>query len=236
MNLNHIRIRPLSRAKQRLAPHGRHTYRVPFGLLNDLRLQLDLQNEMQIYLGLWERETYRRIRSVAQDCAWFVDVGAGKGELCLFFIKNSPASRIIAVEPQTSETDIMSTDLRLNNEHGNPKLTVLNCFVGSAAAPDFTSLDSLNLDPTLPGFIKIDVDGLEMDVLRSGECTISNGRPTLLVETHSKALEDECIDWLTRRGYLVKIIANAWWRFAVPEQRPTAHNRWLWAEKRSQDP
>ncbi len=147
------------------------------------------------------------------------------------FIKNSRASRIIAVEPQTTETDIMSTNLRLNHEHGNPKLTVLNCFVGTSSAPDFTSLDSLKLDLNLPGLVKIDVDGLEVDVLKSGERTISNGRPRLLVETHSKALEDECVDWLTRRGYLVRIIANAWWRFAVPEQRPTAHNRWLWAEK-----
>lgn len=69
------------------------------------------------------------------------------------------------------------------------------------------------------------MDGYEADVLKSGEKLLSEGKVDLLIETHSKELEDECIGWLNERGYRCEVIDNAWWRFVVPEQRPTAHTQ-----------
>ena len=95
----------------------------------------------------------------------------------------------------------------------------------------YVTLDSLNLDRDKPGFIKIDVDGPECDVLDSGARLLSKADVCLLVETHSLELELGCIDRLEKLGYVCSVIRNAWWRIFVPEQRPIAHNRWLWAEK-----
>jgi hypothetical protein len=86
------------------------------------------------------------------------------------------------------------------------------------------------VDRDSPGFIKIDVDGGEMDVLQSGQDLLAARRSSVLVETHSPELEEDCNAFLKTAGYLTAIIRNASWRTLVPETRPTPHNRWLWAE------
>jgi len=194
-----------------------------------LVLNLDLQHETQVYLGLWERETYEYINSISYTCRWMIDVGAGTGELCLFFLKNSQAEKIIAVEPQTSEIDILKSNLILNQEQSSKRIIVLAKCVGTAIHPNYFSLDALELEKDKRGFIKIDVEGSEMDVLQSGERLLSSTTVDLLVETHSKILEEQCLEWLVSKGYHCKVIMNAWWRVIVPEQRPILHNRWIWA-------
>lgn len=231
MSINQTKIRPLAWIKRRVVKKGRRPYRVRGGLFKGLTLNLDLQHQTQVYLGLWERETYQYLRKAAEDCGWMIDVGAGHGELCVFFLKHSRAKKVLAFEPQEAEAGIIKTNLVLNGEQENQSVTISEKFVGTAEAATHKSLDSLDLDKKQRGFIKVDVDGYEADVLKSGERLLSEGNVNLLVETHSKPLEDECIGWLERRGYRCRIIDNAWWRFIVPEQRPgTPHNRWLWAD------
>jgi FkbM family methyltransferase len=62
-----------------------------------------------------------------------------------------------------------------------------------------TTLDSFDLDNVT--FVKIDVEGHELEVLRGAEKTLARWRPTLLVEvkSHNSAVVDE---FLTNRGYL----------------------------------
>lgn len=229
MSINQTRVRPLAWVKRRLVKGGRRPYKVQVGLFKGLILNLDLQHQTQVCLGLWEQETYSYLRKAAATCEWMVDVGAGKGELCLYFLKNSQAERIVALEPQDSEIEIIESNLALNGEQDNHIVTISDKFVGTAEDPTHTSLDALDVDQGRRGFIKVDVDGYELDVLRSGERLLSEGDIDVLVETHSKPLEDECIGWLESRGYGCEIVNNAWWRFAVPEQRPIPHNRWIWA-------
>jgi hypothetical protein len=214
-----------------LVKGGRRPYKVPLGLFKGLTLDLDLQHQTQVCLGLWEQETYSYLRKAADTCEWMVDAGAGKGELCLYFLKNSRAKNIIALEPQDSEIELIRSNLALNGEQDNRTITILDKFVGTAEGTQFTPLDALDVDKGKRGFIKIDVDGHELDVLKSGEKLLSEGIVDLLVETHSKRLEEECLEWLESRGYVCRIVDNAWWRFVVPEQRPVSHNRWLWATR-----
>lgn len=233
MSINNIVIRPLSWLKQWFVKKGRLPYRVPCGLFRDLRLHLDLRGETQIYLGFWERETYTYIRNAARRCEWVIDVGAGKGELCLYFLKHSRAEPILAFEPQSAETHLIRDNIALNGELSSHRVVVENKFVGTRVDPTYVSLDSLNLDMNKFGFIKIDVDGSEVDVLKSADDLFARGSVGLLLETHSKQLEDECVEWLRAKGYETSIIKNAWWRVILPEQRPTLHNRWLWAVRAS---
>jgi hypothetical protein len=230
MSINQTRIRPLSWIKRRVVKGGRRPRKVPFGLFRGLVLDLDLQHQTQVYLGLWERETYKYLRKAADRCVWMVDVGAGKGELCLYFLKNSRAEKIIAFEPQDSEIKVIRSNLALNGAQENEIVAVSNKFIGTADDPRYAALDELDVDKGKRGFIKIDVDGYETDALKSGDRLLSGRNVDLLVETHSKRLEEECIEWLDAKGYRCEIVKNAWWRFVVPEQRPgTTHNRWLWA-------
>lgn len=104
MSINQTKVRPLAWIKRRLVRKGRRPYKIPVGLFKGLALNLDLQHQTQVYLGLWERETYGYLRRAAEECEWMVDIGAGHGELCLFFLKRSGARRVIAFEPQEPET------------------------------------------------------------------------------------------------------------------------------------
>jgi hypothetical protein len=233
-DLNHyslLRVRILSTIKSFVVPRGQQSRRVRFGVYRGLRLELDLASQMQIYLGLWERETYTFIREASSRCMWAIDVGAGRGELCLFLLRHSHAQKIFAFEPQQSETKMIDHNLHLNGVSSEDRFVVLSKFVGCSPTPDFVSLDSLDLDRLKPGFLKIDVDGLEMDVLRSGDGLLRSARMDILLETHSQPLESDCIDFLVARGFTCEVIKNAWWRVIVPELRPTEHNRWLWGTK-----
>lgn len=60
------------------------------------------------------------------------------------------------------------------------------------------ALDDLNMERV--DFIKIDVEGMEMDVLAGAEKTISRTKPQLMIEV-IKADSAALVQWLTSRGY-----------------------------------
>lgn len=220
-----------SKIKQIVVPKGKHPRTVKFGLFRDLVFEIDLAISMQVWLGLWERETYPYIRKAAERCAWAVDIGAGKGEHCIYLLRHSSASRIYAFEPQQSEIVQFRRNLELNAITSSGILEIINKYVCLGQSKEFLILDTLDVNKSNRGFIKIDVDGAEMDVLQSATNLLSEGKIDIVVETHSSALEIECTRYLSKIGYQCKVIKNAWWRIFLPEQRPIPHNRWLWATK-----
>jgi hypothetical protein len=221
----------VSRIKSMLVPDGRQVRVVPLGLYRGLHLDIDLRSQTQIFLGLWERETYWAIRRAAARAQWFLDVGAGRGELCIFFAKLSRVKRIIAIDPSHAEVQGLLKNISSNDIASN-RIDVLEKFVGTVNDDGYVRIDQLNIIPSARGFIKIDVDGFELDVLRSGRGLLSQGNVDLLIETHSRDLEKSCIEFLENLGYKCRVIKNAWWRLLIPEQRPIEHNRWFFAEQR----
>ncbi len=231
-----MKVGALSALKGIVVSRGVKPRRVPFGLYRDLILELDLIDRTQLFLGLWERETYAFVRMAAQRSEWVIDVGSGRGELCLFFLKQSSAPTVIAIEPNDSERQLMWRNLELNDCEGSASLVWVKKFVGCAGDPNFIRLDQMPVDLARRGFIKIDVDGAEMEVLQSGTDFLLNGVMDVLVETHSLLLEQACSAFLTEMGFRCQIIKNAWWRVIIPGNRPIAHNRWLWATKPKTSP
>jgi hypothetical protein len=232
-SINLIKWRPLSRIKSAIVRGGQRPVRVPFGLFKGITLELDLAHAMQKYLGLWETETYPFIREAAARCRWAVDIGAGSGELTLYLLLKSQAEAVHAFEPDETEIPRIRANLALNGLEGDGRLTIHRLAVSINPNPGFVALDSVGLDARQAGFLKIDVDGQEMHVLRSGTELLSKGDVDVLIETHSPSLESECVSFLTKLAYTCSIIDNAWWRRVVPEVRPLPHNRWLSATKRA---
>jgi hypothetical protein len=222
----------LTSIKSKLVPDERRVRLVLFGLFKGLQFEINLRSQTQLYLGLWERETYSAIRRAAQSAEWFVDIGAGKGELCVFFARLQRIRRVIAIEPDDAETKTLRANLNYNGIDLR-RVEVLRKFVGTKKAADHIELDQLDISRAVRGLIKIDVDGFELDVLQSGNSLFSEGNVDVLVETHSFELEKSCIEWLQVRGFNSKIIKNAWWRSIIPEQRPISHNRWFFATRGS---
>jgi hypothetical protein len=233
MNINRTSFRPLSIIKSALVKPGRRPRLVRLGLYSGLTLDLDLATETQIYLGLWERETYRFIRSALSSCRWLIDIGAAKGELSILLATQPNVMKVIACEPLAREVDVLRSNIGLNTAALKAPIDIVQKCVGAADRSDTIPLDYLSVERTLPGLVKIDVDGEEMDVLRSGPGLLKSRAATLLVETHSKSLERECVAFLDDHDYRCRIIRNGWWRIIAPEQRVGDQNRWLWAQPRS---
>jgi hypothetical protein len=199
---------------------------IPFGLYCGLRLKIDFQYQSQFYLGLYEAETNRAIRSVLHRAKWFIDIGAGMGELSILFKRLG--ATVVAVEPWTSGYPFYE-NLRANNIPLE-EISVVEKPVGNKQEGKHISLDAIQVDHSSFGFIKIDVDGGELDVLRSGIMLLANARPALLVETHSIELEQDCIRFLHEFRYRCEIVKNAWWRAIIPDTgRKNVHNRWFFA-------
>lgn len=70
------------------------------------------------------------------------------------------------------------------------------------------SLDELYREKKLPtpNFIKIDVEGAEIFVLKGSKEIIAEVRPTILVATHGDELLGECTNFLTAMNYHIKLI------------------------------
>ena len=63
---------------------------------------------------------------------------------------------------------------------------------------DVQRFDDLNLHPAV---VKIDVEGVELDVLQGMEATLANDEPLLMVEQNQGSAT--VADWLEARGYLI---------------------------------
>jgi predicted RNA methylase len=228
-NINHA-PRILSRLKNLVVRPGVRAVRVPFGLYEGLVLELDLQSQMQVYLGLWEAEIGKVLLAELKTARFLIDVGAGGGELAALFARQAQVSIVHAVEPVLSEVARLRRNLGLNGlDEG--KVRVVTKLIGEKLADDTIRLDALEVPPSGIGVVKIDVDGAEMEVLRSGEALFRRPAMRTIVETHSRQLETECEQFFRERGYRTTVIPNAWWRALIPEQRPIEHNRWLWVQK-----
>ena len=220
-------FRPVSVLKNNVVPSGSRPRTIPFGPFKGLRLNIDLASQMQFYFGLWEFETHPYIHAALKESSWLVDVGAGFGELCILFRKN--LRRAIAIEPDSACLSLLRSNLALNGLSASD-VEIVPKYVGTVSDQDHLRLDDIPVDRSGIGFIKIDIEGFEMDALEGGLSLLNEAKVKLLVEVHSRELEYRCIEFFKRYRYSSEIINNSRWRWIIPEQRPLPHNRWIWAE------
>ena len=149
------------------------------------------------------------------DTVW--DAGSQYGDYALIWEKYTDMP-VIAFELNTNNYNKMIKNFKINNSlnigvnvalgdgkelsyemdgnmatHGN-KLTVQT-----------KTLDSFLSKYPSPNYLKIDVEGFEMDVLRGASKILREIRPKLIIETHSSELKKEVINFLDEYGYTLKI-------------------------------
>lgn len=212
--------------KRLLVPEGRQLRRLRGGLAKGMLMELDLAHQSQRYWGIDERELITAFRRFIPVCRSLIDVGANDGYYTMAFLQ-SKAERIIACEPGEA-MELLLANARANGFETGERFTAERRFVGSGDG--CVSITELVSDLPKPVFLKVDIDGGEGDLLRSAEDSDCLSDLRWLIETHTKELEAECIEWLQARGYQTRIIYNAPWRILLPELRPIEHNRWLVAE------
>lgn len=226
-------VRPASlvgRLKNKVVTPGPAPRIIRTGVFKGLRMQLDLRDATQVFLGLYERELHGWIRSLGEGANCAIDVGAADGAYSLYFLKHEGVRRVYAFEPDAAARQKLATNLRLNALERDGRLQVFDRPAGSGAS-NTIALDSLSAGIDVPCVIKVDVEGAEVDVLAGARELLGRRGVAWIVETHSLTHEQECRRLFEEHGLEARIVSPAWWRVAVPESRPIPHNRWLVARR-----
>jgi Methyltransferase FkbM domain len=203
--------------------------RILGGLGRGITMEVDFDHETRLYLGLYEIELNRHLRRMITQGSLCYDVGALGGYYALVFAKLA-RSRVATFECEAASAARVWHNVRLNRDL-QPHIQVVNRPVG--AEPGQLRLDdfAFSAEGFAPDFIKVDVDGGELSVLRSARHLLAARHPRLIVETHSPRLEDACGRLLVEHGYR-PVIVNQRSVLKEPRHGVTGDghddlNRWL---------
>jgi len=194
------------------------------GLTRGLRLEMDLRLHSLVLFGLYEVELAHHVRALHRTGSTAFDVGAHDGYYALVFAKLG-RNRVLAIEPDADARGDLERVLAANSELAS-LIDVVSEFVGATAAHGTTTLDELahRTGGFVPDLVKIDAEGAEADVLRGASRLLRERRPHVIIETHSRGLEDACMELLVDVGYEPQIVDQRRW---LRESRPLLHNRWI---------
>ena len=198
--------------------------------------ELDLRDFVarNIFLNTYDNWEVRFVRRMLSPGSIVVDVGANIGFYSLICSKLiGEAGRVYAFEPATAAADQLVRNIRLN---GAQNITLIRSALGSHCgtaamlsasgtntgktqiAASFgagsqqvpiTTLDSFvdQRELTSLDFLKVDIEGFEMEFLTGAKHSIGRFRPVILIELNPKALgsygitPDAVIDTLKSASY-----------------------------------
>ncbi|HEX2166776.1 MAG TPA: FkbM family methyltransferase [Longimicrobiales bacterium] len=185
---------------------------------------------LRILGGSYEPEQTQLFQQQIPAGATVFDVGAHVGYYTLLSaVLTGPRGRVFAFEPNPVNHTFLQRHVTLNRL---ANVTVENAAVsdrnGTAAFAFGTGSGTGRLDAggklevrTLrlddfcraqdvrPGFIKIDVEGAELHVLRGAAENIEAHHPVIFLSTHGPQVHSECLAWLRERNYALHPIAGA---------------------------
>jgi FkbM family methyltransferase len=207
------------RAHEALQRRGGFTVvRVAEGPLAGARLEIDPTSEREYWAGNYELATQTLLAELPIDgiVAW--DVGAHVGFLSLLLARR--AERVVAVEAAPENVERLRRNVRLNGAEvavvaaaagrarGKTRVVVagrmshVSDVEETGVEVERLTLDDLARQYGMPRFVKVDVEGAELDVLAGADEVLAAG-PIVLVEAHSQALGDAVTRVLEQRGYAV---------------------------------
>jgi FkbM family methyltransferase len=159
-----------------------------------------------------------------------LDVGANIGTVALALARRvGPSGRVYAFEPQRIVFQLLCANVGINAisnidarwlavgaAAGQTHIPILDpeapanfgevATATSGEAVTVAAIDDLRLEHC--SLIKIDVEGMESEVLRGAEQTIARHRPSIYFEAKRGENTRSCIDWLMQRQY------RLYWHFA----------------------
>lgn len=219
----------IGRAVRTVAIRPGHVWRVPAGLARGLRFEVDPAAPLHTYLGTAEIELAGHIRRLARPGLRCFDIGGNDGFYAMALARLTD-SDVMSFEFDAASVARMERNLALNPTIAN-KVRIMKTYVAHevVASPRTDTLDYL-VEAGIafaPDVIKMDVEGAEAGVLAGARDILDARRPHLVIETHSAALEAQCISILASAGYCPSVVDQRRW---LREDRGADQNRWLVAE------
>lgn len=213
--------------KNRLLPQGTKLRTVPFGIGSGAVVPIDFSRHTRLYLGLYELELNRYLRAFCVPGARSFDVGAQIGYDAVILARLARAP-VISFEADHALAEAMVATFAANEAVAG-LITARHATVArSTGAEGALALDDVAYgEGFVPGLIKLDIDGGEVEALHGAGRILREARPHLIIETHSPELERASALLLRDAGYTPRIVHQ---RRVWPDHRPSAHNRWLVAQ------
>ncbi len=219
--------------KRSVFPSGVAPRTIRTGLLAGLTMELDFAHNTQRWLGLQERELYGWFRQLSHGIRTAIDVGASEGVYTLYFLAKTPAAKVFAFEPSADGVQQLKSNLALNGLADSPRLEIVPKCVGVSVGDEQITLDSLGARIQQPCLVKVDIDGGEVRLLDGAQTLLRSPETRWIIEVHSNALQEKCLEILQAANYRTIVVRNAWWRHLLPELRPGELNQWIVALPRN---
>jgi len=219
--------------KNRLLPRGTNLRTVRFGIGRGAVVPIDFTRHTRLYLGLYEIELNRYLRTFCKPGVRAFDVGAQIGYDAIILARLTRAP-VLSLEADSDLATALVSTFAANDDVAGLISARQATVTRETGGADALALDDIAFgEGFAPGMIKMDIDGGEVEALRGATRILRDVRPHLIIETHSIELERDCGLLLGSAGYKPRIVhQRRWW----PDRRPTAHNRWLIAEGANQAP
>lgn len=198
------------------------------------------------YYGEWAQQELDLFDSILTDSSNVIDVGANIGTHTVFFSKKCYNGNVVSVEPQLYISQILNTNILINgcfnvipiraacgSNNEEKRMINFNPFVSNKVnygefkvnsdADRGLITDCIKLDNLLKldidfDLIKIDVEGMEADVIKGASKLITKYKPALYIEFNNKNGDDKLISLLQSIGY------NSYWH-VYTKHNPGNHNK-----------
>ena len=210
-------------------------YQISAGPAKGLFFPIKLPDDKLYWTGTWEKDIteviYKNIVKGKPSC----DIGSHRGFIA-GIMALAGSSKVFCFEPNPENIRHLEKLLDLNKilkltilpyavaqEDGEAQFSIMpetsmGKLAESSFQPEVSSNSIINvtvktLDGMLisheieaPGFIKIDVEGAELLVLKGAKDIIEQYKPVFVIELHSYTLAQDCINYLKDYGYDTQII------------------------------
>jgi FkbM family methyltransferase len=211
------------------------THTVDAGPAKGLQYPITLPADKGIWTGTYERAFSEAITKSVHPGDVAFDIGAWRGFFS-GMMALSGASKVIAFEPLPDNILQLRKVIQLNpnlnislieaavsDKSGTLEFLVMpETSMGKLADSSFQAgtdggksltinvvkLDDLIADNTVPvpAVMKIDVEGAELMVLKGAKKLLSDAKPILFIEIHSRELCKDCNSLLVKLGYQVLVM------------------------------
>ncbi|HPM21228.1 MAG TPA: FkbM family methyltransferase [Thermotogota bacterium] len=202
------------------------------GNIYSLHYHDDLINSLvSKYNNFFEYWVLEEVRNKIKSYDFTIDIGANVGNHSFYFKNICNAKRLIAFEPLLDNLDLLK--LNCNNIEIQPYAISNINSIGNLMVPDLLNnsgiarisnsgnrvelktLDFFNFKNVT--FIKIDVEGHELQVLEGATKTINKYKPQLLIEIHNGINIVDILKYLPNYKY-EKISYESHYLFTYAEQ------------------
>tara|TARA_B110000438_G_C15606418_1_gene560323 strand:+ start:105 stop:770 length:666 start_codon:yes stop_codon:yes gene_type:complete len=179
------------------------------------------KNSFSQYIGTYEIELLPHIvkKIKFNNYKIIYDIGASYGYYSSYFAKKTKA-KVFSFEPENKPYEILS---KLRKKIG-PNLNIINKFLASKDSENSISIRNAFKIYGIPDFIKMDIEGQEEKLLIENINLFVNKKITLIIEVHSKKIENSIIKAFNGINYSAEIIDN---NLSTLKIRNVNFNRWI---------